>query len=231
MKAIIYTRFSPRRNADTSESCETQEAICREHAEKQGWPVGSVHADKDMSGSDASRPGLAAAIAALRRGDVLLVYNRDRLARSVLIAELTKQQVSMAGATIVAVSGDIAGDDNDPTVVLVRQVLEAVAEHARKQIAARTRDAMLQHQRNGRRMGRFAPYGYKVDPLDPSRLEAVPVEQVAVEEIRSLHAGGMSISEIRLVLDEAMPEAARAGKWRYNTIKNIIERSEIEIKK
>ena len=230
MTAIIYTRFSPRRNADKSESCETQEALCRAHAEAQGWPVGSVHADRGRSGKDADRPGLASALATLRRGDVLLVYKRDRIARQVLTIELTKRQVKAAGATIAAVSGDIAGDDNDPTVVFVRQVMDAVAELERKQIAVRTSDAMLQLQRQGRRMGRYAPYGWKVDPLTamdpkiPTLILSDPTEQTAMIWIRDLSADGLSISEIQKEMNISYREAARASSWSYNAVKRILAR-------
>ena len=91
-----------------------------------------------------------------------------------------------AGARIVATSGDIDGDANDPTVVFVRQIMDAVAELERKQIAARTRDSMRQHQANGRRMGRYAPYGWQLDPVDPAHLIPEPLERVAVKRVKEL---------------------------------------------
>jgi len=236
MNAIIYTRFSPRRNSDTSESCETQEAMCRECAAVQGWAVGAVYADKGMSGSCSDRPGLSAALAALRRGDVLLVYKRDRLARDVLIAELTRRQVKAAGATIAAVSGDIAGDDSDPTVMFVRQIMDAVAELERKQIAARTSDTMLQYQRDGRRIGRYAPYGYRIDPETaadpdvPTMLLPIPAEQKALDMVRIFVAGGMGIVQICTALNKAMPTSARTGEWSYNTVKRILIREKVLVK-
>lgn len=223
-QAIIYTRFSPRRNADESESCETQEAICREHAAKNGWPVRAVYADENLSGSDADRPGLRDAIAALQRGDILLVYKRDRLARDVMIAELTRRQVAAAGASIVAVSGDIGGDDADPTVIFVRQIMDAVAELERKQIGARTRDAMRQLQRNGRRMGRWAPYGTALDPSDPTRLIEDPTEMQAVHRVQELREAGLDVAAIRRVLQNELPEVARGTKWRRNAVARIVDR-------
>jgi len=223
-QAIIYTRFSPRKNADQSESCETQEALCREYAAKEGWEVKAVYADEGISGKTSDRPGLARALADLHRGDVLLVYKRDRLARDVLIAELTRRQVAGAGATIAAVSGDIAGDDSDPTVIFVRQIMDAVAELERKQIAIRTRDAMLQHQQNGRKMSRFSPYGWRIDPDDPTRLLESPVEQSAIALVRKLAGEGLGVSAIKNHLAEHQPQWARSGKWSYNAVKRIMTR-------
>lgn len=229
MQAVIYTRFSPRRNADESESCETQEALCRQYAEKQGWDVRAVYADKDMSGSDADRPGLREAVASLQKGDVLCVYKRDRLARDVLIAELTRRYVSAAGATIAAVSGDIAGDDKDPTIVFVRQIMDAVAELERKQIACRTRDSMRQLQRNGRRMSRWAPYGMTIDPENPDVLAVDEAEMIAIRRTVELSREGRDVATIRRVLNAEMPDAARKGEWNRNAILRILERAGVTI--
>ena len=228
MNAIIYTRFSPRRKSGESESCETQEVLCRKHAKGKGWRVKSVHEDRAISGATSDRPGLTAAIADLRRGDVLLVYKRDRLAREVLIAELTKRQVKAAGATIAAVSGDVEGDDNDPTVIFIRQIMDAVGELERKMIAKRTSDAMRQHQKGGRKMGRFAPYGTEIDPADSKRLLDLPDEQKVIGLIKTMAAGGLGVADIHRWLVEYVPP--RGNSWNYNTVKRIVFREEISIK-
>lgn len=224
MNAIIYTRFSPRKNASTAESCETQESQCREYAQARGWTVKAVHADRAVSGRDADRPGLAAAVADLRRGDTLLVYNRDRMSRSVLIAELTRRQVRDVGASIAAVSGDIDGDDSDPTVVFTRQIMDAVAELARKQIARKTSDAMLQHQRNGRRMSRHAPYGWHTHPRDPTQWEWDYPEHSIISLVKELAHIGHSVGVIRRNLEDNHPDAARTPPWTYNAVKRILKR-------
>lgn len=224
MNAIIYTRFSPRRNSQESESCEVQAAQCGRYAAERGWDIGAVFEDRDASGSDADRPGLRDAIAALGRGDVLLVYKRDRLARDVMIAELTRRQVAAAGASIAAVSGDIDGADGDPTVTFVRQIMDAVAELERKQIATRTSDSMREHQRNGRRMGRFAPYGYHIDPDDKKMLKPDQLEQVAVARIAELAAAGACPHAIAREMNREMPDAARAGTWNPKAVRKIIAR-------
>ena len=158
----------------------------------------------------------------------MLVYKRDRLAREVLVAELTRRQVAGKGATIAAVSGDIAGDDTDPTVMFVRQIMDAVAELERKQISVRTRDAMLQHQRDGRRMSRYAPYGWRIDPDDRSRLLPVQIEQLAIERMRHLAAEGESVTEIFHAMRDELVDSART-RWSYIAVKRILKREGIKL--
>lgn len=222
---VIYTRYSPRRNADESVSCETQEALCREHAEAQGWTVRSVHSDAAASAKEGvSRPAFDAALAELEKGDVLLVWRWDRIARSVLLSELTRRQLRAAGATAVAVEGDVVGGDS-PEAVFVRQVLDAVAELERKLIGARTRSTMRSQQRRGKRVGRYAPYGWRVDPEDPTRLKRDMVEAAAVARIRQLAAEGLSPCQIARRMDEEHPGACRGESWHHRTVRKILDRA------
>lgn len=219
---VIYTRFSPRRNAEESESCEVQQAYCEQHAAQKGYEIRAIIHDPDVSGADEYREKLWEAISLLYKGDVLLVYKRDRLARNVYLAEQINRAVRTRGATIEAVSGDIPG--NGPEQILVRQVLAAIAEYERKLISTRTRMSMRQHQRNGRRMSHHPPYGWGADPDDPKRLVPIPSEMGAVERIKALHAEGKTYYEIAKILNDEMPDRARTGKWYDKTVRKVLLR-------
>jgi len=156
MEAVIYARYSPRRNAADCESIETQVELCRSHAEALGWPVAGVYTDEAMSGAEEDRPGLWEAVDALGPDRVLLVYRRDRLARDVYLEEVIHRAVAQKGAKVHALHGQ-NGDSPEDTVV--RQVLAAFSEYERKVTAARTRIAMRRHQANGRKMSSKPPYG------------------------------------------------------------------------
>lgn len=221
---VIYTRFSPRRNADESESCETQAQLCREHAEERGWTVRAVYADEGVSGKEVHREGLEAALADLKRGDVLLVYRADRLARDLFLSELIRRRVDAVGAMIRAVEGELDLGDT-PEAVFIRQVFAAVYELARKQNAARTKAAMLSQQRSGKRVGRFAPYGWQIDPDDRTRLIQQPSELPAISRALELEAEGLSAYQIAKQLDQELPDLARGKKgWSTRTVKKILAR-------
>ncbi len=224
MRTIIYARFSPRPETDAAkcESCEVQQAYCEQYAHAKGWHVGGAYLDRAASGADEFRDELWAAIASLRRTDVLLVYRRDRLARNVYLSEQINRAVAARGARIEAVSGDVSGDG--PEQVMVRQVLSAIAEYERRLISSRTSFFMRAHQKTGRRMGRFAPYGCAVDPADPARLVPVPREQEAVALVKSLQKEGRRICEIVRRLNAEMPDAVRGKKWVSKTVIKIMAR-------
>jgi hypothetical protein len=63
-------------------------------------PLGVVHEDRGLSGKLGmeKRPGLLAAVADLRRGDVLLVAKRDRLGRDPIVVAMVERLVTRKGA-------------------------------------------------------------------------------------------------------------------------------------
>jgi hypothetical protein len=72
------------------------------------------------------------------------------------------------------------------------------AEHFRRVIAEKTRDALARLRSKGRRVSRFAPYGYRV--ASGGRLVVDPKEHVLLGEIGALRAQGLSLRAISQVL-------------------------------
>lgn len=220
IEAVIYTRFSPRPDAATSESCEMQEGLCRDYAAAHGWECAAVFADADVSGADEFRDKLWAAIDSLKKGGVLLVWKRDRLARNVYLAEMINRAVAKKGGRIVAVSGDVEGDG--PEQVLVRQVVAAMAEYERKLIGIRTSAALRLYQSQGRRVSRIPPYGWDVSAEDPGRLVRNEAEQGVIAEVVGMRGRGMGLREIARRLD---PSASRSGRWSPAAVMRILRRA------
>lgn len=221
MNATIYTRFSPRPDAATSESCETQRRICEEHAAKQGWTIAATFDDPDRSGADGCREKLDAAIRSLRRGDVLLVYKWDRIARDLMLALQYERQIESKGARVVAVTGDIPGDN--PHAKFTRHILMAVAELERKMISERTRNAMRTLQKSGRRMsapGRV-PYGWRVDGENGARIVPDERERGIIRLILQSKKGGESYNAIAAKLNASPDTQARNGHWSAKVVRSI----------
>lgn len=220
-KAILYGRFSPRRNSAECDSIETQLDQCRTYCEQHGHTIVEAFTDPDYSGGDEDRPGIWNAIDALKRGYVLVAYRADRIARSVYLSELIHRDVSKKGATIEVVSGSRNGEAAED--VFVRQILAAFSEYERKVTAARTKAAMLRHQANGRAMGSVPPYG-KRPGSEPGSLEDDPLERANIFRILELYATGGGLREIaRRLNTEGVP--SRGKSWDHTAIRRIVRRS------
>jgi len=222
MSVVIYTRFSPQREAETKESCEVQEHICRKWTQSFKETVKSCYHDKGMSGGSFDRPLLWQAVADLEKGDILLAHKIDRLARDVYIFECIKREVDKKGAMLEIADGPSGKTDAE---VMMAQVLQVFAEYERKAIAARTKSAMLRQQANGKRVGRYAPYGYRIDEHDNQRLVAYEEEQKVLRHVLNLQkAYKLTPKEIKLVLKRDGVRARRGSWFQVAEIKKMIER-------
>lgn len=223
MNCVIYTRFSPRPDAKDSRSCEWQAAECEQYAHRRKWHVVATLNDPDRSGADCYRETLWAAIKRLRKGETLLVWKWDRLARDLLLSLQIERAVEKRGATVTAIEGDVPG--NSPHAAFTRQIMMAVAELERKMISERTSAAMRAHQKAGRRMSAQVPYGYSVDPGNPHNIIENPDEQKILEEIWRRHKKGESNNAIAHALD---PAKSRKGRWHTEVIRRIVQRLEAD---
>ncbi|RME27379.1 MAG: recombinase family protein [Deltaproteobacteria bacterium] len=127
VRAALYTRVSTRAQADKHGTAYQREALER-MAEARGWTVVGVFADEGWSGRREDRPGLAAMMKAVRRGevDVVATWRWDRLARSLshlvaLLQELRSRNVALA-------SHQEGLDTSTPIGTAMFQIAGAMAE-------------------------------------------------------------------------------------------------------
>jgi len=232
---IIYARFSPRRNEDECESIEAQFDFCRQWCKQNNVEIAGEFADLALSGADEDRPELWAAIEALERGYVLVVYRLDRLARSVYLSDIIERSVNRKKASFLSISGEGTWSDSDEDW-LIRKILQTLAEYERKVIGARTKAAMLRHQANGRLMGSIPRYGFMLDRADKRRILKSPYEQVVINQIKRLHKKGLSLRQIASELADLKYKPRKVkrtfrgksvsvkGKWNPQTIRLILKR-------
>lgn len=226
VRGICYARFSPRRDAAETLSCEKQRDICVEYCQKMKYyhaEDGSMYfEDRALSGHEADRPGLWRAIDALGRGDRLVVRWRHRLARDVYLDAAVERAVKARGAWIEAVEDGHNADS--PSDQLIRRILAAFSEYEREVVCLRTRHAMRRHMANGRYMGGRAPYGWRRDPLHRGNLVEVRTEQATIGKILDMRAAGASYYRIRNTLLETGVKPRRAAEWNYETLQGIVRR-------
>lgn len=132
-------------------STDEQNLDLQRHAlEAAGCEV--IYEDQGISGATADRPGLAAALARLEPGDVLVVWKLDRLGRSLtylvqLLDGLGKKGVGFASLS-EAIDTTTAGGR------LVFHMMGALAEFERSLIAERTKAGMAAAKHRGQHVGR-----------------------------------------------------------------------------
>lgn len=106
------------------------------------------------SGRIDARPGLEAALKALREGDTLIVWKLDRLGRSLRHLVNTVYDLTQHGIGFRVLTGQGASiDTTQPAGKLVFGIFAALAEFERELISERTRAGLASARARGRKGG------------------------------------------------------------------------------
>jgi DNA invertase Pin-like site-specific DNA recombinase len=206
--ALAYLRVSGKGQVNGNGFPRQREAIER-YARAAGSELVGEYRNEGVSGTKDldDREGLSDLLARIRSNGVrlVLVERADHLARDLMVGEVLLAEFRKLGVTVIAAdsSTDLTAGDNDPTRVLIRQVLGAVAQFEKSVIVAKLRAARVRKRKaTGRCEGR-KPFGTK--PGDGERLS---YDAIAAK----LNADGVS---------------TRTGKaWLGPTVCGIVKRAD-----
>jgi DNA invertase Pin-like site-specific DNA recombinase len=213
IQAVSYLRVSSVGQVSGDGLPRQREAI-QTYAERNGIQIVGEFRDEGVSGTvdHGERDGFKALLERIAGNCVrlVLIERPDRLARDLLVQETLLASLIRLGVRVVDASGTDLTDQSDPSRVLIRQVLGAVAQHDRACLVAKLR-AARQRKRSatGRCEGR-KPYGSRVG------------EDRGVERIRQLKGQGCSLRVIAATLNaEGIP--SRGGKgWSFGTVARLV---------
>lgn len=151
---------------------------------------------------------------------LVLVERADRLARDLMVSEVLLTEFRKLDVQVIAADSatDLTAGDDDPTRVLIRQVLGAVAQFEKSVIVAKLRAARIRKRKaTGRCEGR-KPYGSR------------PGEAEVVEMIRRLRrkpkmGRRMSFDAIAAKLNTEGVRTRTGAPWAGATVWGIVSRS------
>ena len=117
-----------------------------------GVAADRIYVDHGLTGTNRARPGLNQALAAVRKGDTLVVPKLDRLARSVPDARSIADELAARGVTLAL--GQSRYDPADPMGKMFFNILATFAEFEADLIRLRTRKGMKIARAKGRLRGK-----------------------------------------------------------------------------
>lgn len=220
MKYIVYQRVSTEEQADTRNGLNAQADSCKAYISRNAGELLSSHSDEGISGAASldKRPGLLAAIGELGKGDVLIVAKRDRLGRDPLVLAMIEASVNRKGARVISSSGE-GTENDDPSSILMRRMVDAFSEYERLIIKSRTKAALQAKKARNERVGHI-PFGFQL-AVDGKHLEPCEYEQIILEEIKRLKASKLSLREIAQELNRK-GYTNRGNKWNHVSISKKI---------
>jgi DNA invertase Pin-like site-specific DNA recombinase len=172
------------------------------------------------------RTGGAELLARIKRGEREVIASKiDRLFRSVTDGLLQleawrKQKVSLYLADGVVCDLSTTSGWACTTILLM------TSEFYPRHVAECTSLAMASMQRDGQRISRHAPYGYRICPDNPELIEPVEKEQAVCAEVIRLHKSGLGHRQIARQMDESGVKSRSGKKWHHHAISRIIDRDD-----
>lgn len=219
-RAYGYLRVSTDAQADSGLGLEAQRSAITAAAARLGLDLGDVFTDAGLSGALEleDRPGLFAAVNALKRGDVLLVAKRDRLGRDVVAVAMLERLTARKGARIISAAGE-GTEGTDAASMLQRRILDAFGEYERLIIGQRTKAALKAKRDRGERAGNI-PFGYSLN-ADGRTLDANADEQHVIGLLRDLKAAGYTLRQIADELNRQGFTTRRGTAWRHQYVAGL----------
>ena len=126
----------------------------RQALQDLGVTLDRIYMDKGLTGTNRARPGLDQAMAAVRKGDTLVVPKLDRLARSVPDPRHIADQLQAKGVKLAL--GRNIHDPSDPMGKMFFNILATFAEFEADLIPMRTREGMAIARAKGKLRGQTA---------------------------------------------------------------------------
>lgn len=206
LRVIAYLRVSTEMQAESGAGLGAQRAAIEAYCTAQGWADVTYLEDPAWSAKDLNRPMLDEALGRLANGsaDVLIASKLDRVSRSVHDFSGLLQRAEGEGWRLVLL--DIGVDTSTASGELVANMLAAAAQHERRLISQRTKDALAAKRAAGVRLGR------------PSAVPAEVVRRIVAER-----AAGAGLRVIAEGLTRDQVATARGGtKWSTSTIQAVL---------
>lgn len=222
--AIGYCRVSTEGQVEDGVSLDAQRAKVEAWAALHDEPELLVFVDAGISGSSmAQRPGLQSALDAVcKRKGVLVVYSLSRLARSTRDTLSISDRLAKAGAELVSLSEKL--DTTSAAGKMLFRLLAVLNEFERDQVSERTRSAMAHMRKTGRRISRFAPYGWDFD-AEQQALVVNRAEQRVLQRMRRFRGQGMTLRQIAAELDAHDVATKRGGgAWTPKVVRSLLLR-------
>jgi DNA invertase Pin-like site-specific DNA recombinase len=213
VEAFGYIRVSGRGQLDGDGFPRQREAIER-YAAANGMRIVKWFEERAVCGATEweNRPAWSEMVRNLNGVRTILVEKVERLARDLGVQEWILRDLKQRRVTLVSASEENL--DADPTRVLFRQMMGAIAQYDRTMVVLKLRAARTRMKTSEGRCEGRKPYGDR------------PGEQAVIERIKQARAAGQAFDAIAAALNAEGVVTRTAGKrWFGSTVAKIMRRA------
>ena len=174
------------------------------------------------------RPVLASLLARAGEFDGILFFDATRIARRLYVQETLLGLVWATGLKVfTTTAGELEQDDEDPTRILIRQILGVVAEFDHRSTVKRLHGARRIKSSQGGYIGGVTKYGQSVVGVGKvAQFVTNEVESRVIEKIIQDRHDGFSLREIAQGLNTKGVPTKMGKTWTPVQVSRIIQRHE-----
>lgn len=221
--AAPCVRVSTEDQAANGISIAEQRSRIAAHCTAHGLEFVRIASDNGKSGkATAHRPGLRGAIENLDDGEAegLVVCKLDRLSRTTMDILGMVERANRDGWQLHSIAEHL--DTTSSHGRFVVGILSLLAQMEREQTEERTRSALAELKRQGKRVSGRPPFGFRFDGDD---VVPEPNEQRILRRILELRAEGLGARRIAKVLNRTWGRNPRTRcYWTHGTIGDVLRR-------
>ena len=239
-KVGIYLRLSREDQlSGESSSISTQRSLLLNYIKDNNLLFVSEYVDDGVSGTTFNRKGFNRMLKDCEQNKINMIITKDtsRLGRDhIEFGYYVERYFPEHNIRYVAVNDGIDTFNKNSSANDMLVFKSALNDMYVKDISNKLRSSLYTKKRNGLFVGCYAPYGYQKNELDKHKLEIDNKTAPIVKRIFNMFIGGMSISQIGLVLtNEQIPTPSMAknmnlgqdnihyGVWSTKTIDSILK--------
>lgn len=220
--AAAYIRLSSDAKKKRGDSLETQQDIIENFiAASSDIRLTEVYCDNYATGTNFERPSFQRMLADAECGRIncIIVKDLSRFGRNAIDAGYyIEKQLPALGVRFIAVTDSFDSIEGDGGILL--PLKNIIAESYALDISRKCRAVQQQNIRDGRFVGRIAPYGFAKAPEDCRRLVVDEEAAAIVCQIFDWAAAGMGVGELTRRLNEEGILPPSHYKWKKGLITN-----------
>lgn len=229
MNLAGYIRVSTEGQVDAFGK-DVQQASIQSWAELNGHTIGFWYEEDAVSGKTdgGDRPVLAHILTRASMFDGIVAFDATRLARRLIVQETLLALVWATGLRVfTATAGELEQNEDDPTKILIRQILGVIAEFDHRTTVKKLTSGRLAKSALGGYIGGVTPYGVAVVGTGKlAQLVDDEVELSVIRDIKARHALGMSLRNIATWLNVRGVSTKTNKLWSATQVQRIIKRYE-----
>lgn len=221
-KSFAYLRVSGKGQI-SGDGFPRQIAAIERYAKAHHIEVVQEFRDGGVSGATEGfdRSGLSDLMVAVKSNGtrIVLIERADRLARDLLVGEVILAEFRKAGVEVIAADSgvDLTVGDGDPTRVLIRQVLGAVAQFEKSAVVQKLRAARNRKRRDTGRCEGAKPFG----ELDG---EAATLDRMMALYRKPRTGPRRSLQDIADALNTDGLRSRSGKPWSRGSVNKIVQR-------